>query len=377
MTSPHPHDHNGPPGEDYDDANPGNWIALSRRVREHPIVGCGQPVKPADPWKGAHSRFEAWFDLLCLAQYRPSRINNKGEVMTLEVGQLMGALPFLAERWNWTVKTVRGFLSSLEHERMIVGSSSLNEKTGSPEGRQQPNKCRVITICNYTKYQQMSDAIDQYIRQAKGQAGGSQWAGGGQAQGSNLTLSITSTKEQDHTLSEPGSDADVSVSARPKLGKRAYPEAFELFWRQYPDTRNNSKAKAFAEWRKLDATDRDLAFKALPGLARYCLENKDYRCVHAERFIRDRRFDGYALTTTSPDGSASAAVVWWRDPEKVAAITDGQWRGSIAKHANGVWPPDKLGPAPGSPRCVVPKHIIAELKLTEKYDANGISKIPH
>lgn len=177
-------------------------------------------------------------------------------------------------------------------------------------------------------------------------------------------------------LSETSSDDGDATQSSGKA-RRSYPEAFEQFWRQYPDTRNNSKLRAFNEWRKLDATDRELALKACAGYARYCLENKEYRCLHAERFISHRRFEGYAVASQSPGGSASASVIWWQDPAKVAAITDAQWRGSIAKHANGVWPPDKLGPAPGSKRCVVPQRIIDELKLTEKYDANGISKIPH
>jgi len=179
--------------------------------------------------------------------------------------------------------------------------------------------------------------------------------------------------KDEHALSRAHIDAVVSAGK----SRNVYPDAFEQFWRQYPDTRNNSKGRAFAEWRKLSAADRAAATSALRGYARYCLENKDYRCIHAERFISHRRFDAYASQAQSPDGSAASATVWWQDPEKVSKITDAQWRGSIAKHANGVWPPDKLGPAPGSKRCVVPSHIIDELKLTERYDANGISKEPH
>ena len=34
-----------------------------------------------------------------LTAYRPTRINNRGEWITLGIGQLMAALPFLAKRW--------------------------------------------------------------------------------------------------------------------------------------------------------------------------------------------------------------------------------------------------------------------------------------
>lgn len=364
---PFPFDHNSPPDDD-PETKPGDWIALSRKVREHPIVGCGQPVKPADPWKGAHSRFEAWFDLLCLAQYKPSRINNKGEVMTLDVGQLMGALPFLSARWNWTTKTVRGFLSTLEHERMITASTGENENSGIHKGSRQPNKCRVITICNYSRYQQMSDAIDDYIRQARGQAKGSQWAGEGQAKGSNLTLT-TSTTEQVDILSDwhRTPPPQTKPKARPT---RVYSERFEEFWRAYPDRTNNSKPAAAEQFDRLDAASQAAAIASLPAFANYCRANQDYRCVHSERYLKTRRFESFNL-------EAESSEPWWKDPAKVALITDDQWRGSIAKYANGIWPPDRLGPAPGNPRCVVPKHLITELRLTERYTEKGISREKH
>lgn len=365
--APFPYDHNQQPHEE-PETNPGDWIALSRKVREHPIVGCGQPVKPENPWKGAFSRFEAWFDLLCLAQYKPSRINNKGEVITLDVGQLMGALPFLSGRWNWTTKTVRGFLSTLEHERMITASTGENEKTDSQKGSRQPNKCRVITICNYLRYQQMSDAIDQYIRQARGQAEGSQRAGDGQAKGSNLTLT-TSTTEQVDTLSDIHRTARSPTKSKARPA-RVYSERFEEFWRAYPDRTNNSKPAAAEQFDRLDAASQATAITSLVAFASYCRANPDYRCVHAERYLKDRRFESFNQQAESSDP-------WWKDPAKVALITDDQWRGSISKYANGVWPPERLGPAPGNPRCVVPQHIITELRLLDRYTDKGISKEKH
>lgn len=184
----------------------------------------------------------------------------------------------------------------------------------------------------------------------------------------------TKNLEEESLLSEIGSDLGLKA-VKPKA-KPTYPEAFEVFWRQYPDTRNNSKSKAQTEWAKLTPGDKLGAAAALPAFARYCLDNKDYRCVHAERFIRDRRFEGYAPQSTAPGGTASSTV-WWKDPAKVAAITESQWRNSIVKYANGVWPPDKLGPSPGGPKCVVPKHLIDELRLTERYDQHGISRGKH
>ena len=91
-----------------------------------------------------------------------------------------------------------------------------------------------------------------------------------------------------------------------------YTEEFESFWGQYPDIRNNSKSCAFDEWRKLSSEDRAAAVAALGGFGRYCRTNPDYRCVHAERFIRERRFEGYATSAQdrarTADENASAKV---------------------------------------------------------------------
>ena len=192
--------HNSPPEFDEGEVRPGDWIALSRRVREHPVVGCGQPVKPADPWRGAWSRFEAWFDLLCLAQYRAARVNNRGEVVALAVGQLIGARSYLAGRWNWTEKTVRGFLDTLEDEGMISRAKTagpllapelMNEKNGPAKGQQKStrsnNKSNTITVCNYEKFQRISDAIEAYIADHRNSEKGQQRASEGPAKGQTLT----------------------------------------------------------------------------------------------------------------------------------------------------------------------------------------------
>jgi len=84
----------------------------------------------------------------------------------------------------------------------------------------------------------------------------------------------------------------------------------------------------------------------------------------------------------APSACTGPAKPWWDDTEKLAAVTSDQWRGSIAKHANGIWPIDKLGPPPGHRDCRVPAALIAELDLAAKYDpstgfARGAWAIEH
>lgn len=341
-------------------ANPGNWIALSRDVREHPIVGAGQPVSPADPGRGAWSRMEAWFDLLCLAQFKPSRVNNKGEVQTLEVGQLMGAIPFLAGRWNWTDKTVRVFLATLEREGMI--SSNQGRQTAGTSS----NKCRIITIANYSKYQLLSDAIEEYLGGLKGQAKGRHAAAEGQAKGSNLTLK---TLKQDFPLPPKGEDAVAS--------------AFEDFWRAFPGEapprgRKTDKPKALEAFRRivtnthrkrLSATGEEIIVAA----TRYASTNPDPKFIP----MPTTWLNGARWLDAAAPADATSASPWWRDPGALAAMTSERWRAGIAQFANGTWPVDKLGPPPGHHLCVVPRELVAELNLTERYTPAGISRDKH
>jgi hypothetical protein len=134
--------HNGgPPIRD------AGWYATHRDMLNHPIVGIGKPVKPADPNRGSLSRFEAWHWLIANAAYRAQPINNLGMRMTLQPGQVMGARAYLAREWNWSEMTVRWFLKVLLDEHMITLA------TDKIRNQQRTNTANIITLCNYLKYQ--------------------------------------------------------------------------------------------------------------------------------------------------------------------------------------------------------------------------------
>jgi hypothetical protein len=164
--------HNKPPRAEWE-SNPSGWIAVSREMRSHPIVGAGKPVAPSDGARGAHSRMEAWVDLLCLAQYKPTRAPNRGRVMTLDAGQLVGSQRWLAERWNWTHKTVRHFLEVLVDEGMISFGDEVTHKAEGTQTRQYNNiQAGVITVCNYSNYQLHKELITEHVKRAKGHTRG-------------------------------------------------------------------------------------------------------------------------------------------------------------------------------------------------------------
>jgi hypothetical protein len=165
----------------------GNWIAVSRDMRGHPVVGFGKRCRPAKGETFGYSRAEAWQDLVMEAQYKRSRADICNATVWLEVGQLLGARDFLAKRWNWTEKAVRTFLDRLEAEYMIRREQpNPGPATGQPEvsfrsttsqkrdhlkGQLNSAKTKslpnLITICNYSRYQQLAEAISDYVSDAK------------------------------------------------------------------------------------------------------------------------------------------------------------------------------------------------------------------
>jgi hypothetical protein len=180
--------HNNPPP----DQN-GGWVAIRRAMREHWLVGFGQPVTPCDPDRGAYSRAEAFIDLIMECRYEAGTVNNGGRKMRIERGQLLGAVSWLANRWNWTPKTVRGFLDKLEGDAMIERfSPGTREELNGPElGKQKGKQASIITVCNYYAYQ----LVDYIKGQAPSQSEGTQRASGGQAEG-NSTKDNKGTREQ-------------------------------------------------------------------------------------------------------------------------------------------------------------------------------------
>jgi hypothetical protein len=105
---------------------------------------------------------------------------------------------------------------------------------------------------------------------------------------------------EEETETEAETDSSADADAGPpasgfsgKSGKKNYPEEFEEFWRAYPIDPLMSKSKALEKWRRLSAEDRAAAMRAVPGFRAHCSKDPTYRPVHAERFLSQRRFDGF------------------------------------------------------------------------------------
>lgn len=187
------------------------WYATHRDMLSHPIVGICQPVKPADPTRGSASRFEAWHFLIANASYGEREWLNKGRKQTIQPGQLVAGRAYLAHAWNWTEKTVRGFLKQLLDEQMITLA------TDAIRGQQRANTANIITLCNYLKYQLSDDEVQSVEGPAKGQQRATEGPAKGQIENKDTNKQINKTPP---TPTEPApepptpSPASVGVSLR-------------------------------------------------------------------------------------------------------------------------------------------------------------------
>lgn len=168
-------------------------------------------------------------------------------------------------------------------------------------------------------------------------------------------------------------------------------EQFEVWWQHYPNSvRKVAKGECKALFREA------ITGRRRPNAKRVSAKILDYGKATAEQLIAAVR--AYAATKPDPEytpapatwlnqgrwldgpqpgqpSTADANQPWWKNPDKVAAMTPDRWRNGIQQFANGRWDTGKLGPPPGSPKCLVPREIVAEMRLTEIYTDAGIKRV--
>lgn len=105
------------------------WISLHRKITEHPFY----------QEKRKFSKFEAWIDLLLLANHKDNKVLFGNEIIEVERGSFITSKRKLMERWGWSNTKVETYLNLLVTQGMIVQKSD--------------TKKTVITIVNYDFYQ--------------------------------------------------------------------------------------------------------------------------------------------------------------------------------------------------------------------------------
>ena len=104
------------------------WIKLHRKIQDHWIY----------QEKRKFSRYEAWLDLLMLANHKDNKVLLGNELLLVEKGSFITSELKLMERWSWGKGKLRSFLEMLESDGMII--------------RKTDRKKTTITICNYSVY---------------------------------------------------------------------------------------------------------------------------------------------------------------------------------------------------------------------------------
>jgi len=112
-------------------------------------------------------------------------------------------------------------------------------------------------------------------------------------------------KNREETLLS--AEADLFDSDSTKSKKKKYPVGFEEFWLAYPTDPLMSKIKAYAQWRRLSPADRASALAALPTFRDFCKKQIGYRTVHAQRYLSERRFDGFEAQAPRDEAAVAAA----------------------------------------------------------------------
>jgi hypothetical protein len=215
--------------------------------------------------------FRGWVNLMCLASKHDGRLDHP-------VGDIAFALR------KTPAKTLT-LLRALESAGLVDGT----ETGWKPH--------------NWELRQYKSDVSTARVKRFRKQAG---------AVSETLPESESDSEAESDKTDSSGPPADADAPKASAKGKRNYPPAFEAFWRDYPTDALMSKSKAFEKWARLGADDRGAAHAAMPAFRAHCARDLTYRPVHAERFLSQRRFDGFAeqAAAAAPGDDAGLRALW-------------------------------------------------------------------
>lgn len=112
------------------------YIKLHRSSMEHWLYF-------AEPF----TKWQAWTDLLLLANFEETKKMYKGNLQITHAGQLQVSYDYLARRWQWSRSKVYRFLILLETDNMI-------KQVGKSSGT-------TITIENWSKFQGRNSVLQK------------------------------------------------------------------------------------------------------------------------------------------------------------------------------------------------------------------------
>ncbi len=108
------------------------WIRIDRKIMDEP-----------DYFEEPFNRKEAWIDLLLMAAHKERSFYKRGIKVTVRPGQLAVSEAELCRRWQRSNNTVRKYLDEMQNDGRLQYRKS--------------NICTIITICKWSKYQQVDE----------------------------------------------------------------------------------------------------------------------------------------------------------------------------------------------------------------------------
>lgn len=109
------------------------WIKICRSIASHWL------------WRNANY-FQWWVDMLLMASWQGEKRLVGRQLITLQRGQFIASIDFLAKRWHRSKPTIIAFLKLLQQDNMITKATN--------------NRIPIITICNYSAYQSLDTCVD-------------------------------------------------------------------------------------------------------------------------------------------------------------------------------------------------------------------------
>jgi hypothetical protein len=287
------------------------FIALSRGLPDHPIVG----------FRGKYKESEAWQWLLFEAAYTDRLYRAGSIVVQLKRGQVAHSTRFMAKAWGWSEAKVRRFLTCLKKGAMIDAAADAG--------------VTVISICNYDKYQS---------------------AGGNYDAASDAATDAEATQQR--RRKEQGN----KVTRETTRSRADEPDGFAEWYEAYPRKKQrNDAAKAYRKIVPKEITHADL-FARTVAFAEFHRTNTPR---HRWQFVpypaswlnSGEYLDG--PNETSKTGAHEIRIEQpTRDPK---AFTDTEWRDRLTDYQNGqAWPDLFWGLPPGKPGCLVPARLLIE-----------------
>jgi len=274
------------------------YVLISRGLLKHPRF------KPSGPF----TQFEAWYWLIEAAAYVPREVpiinGTRGDVVTLQPGELSHSIRFLARAWSWSDKRVQRFLSALKSDQSVTTQTTTGQT--------------VITLCNWGKYQNPFAAAT--------------------TQSATGVTTQTTTKKK-----EIKEKKDIALSER----------SFSEWYSAYPKKKSREAAKrAYAKVIASGAiTESNLLAKTVAFANSWAAEPQERRqfIPYPASWLNA---GAYADEPDNRGGEAAPAPI---DPR---AFTPAQWRKRLDSHRDGGDWLELWGPQPGEPGCLVPSHLI-------------------